>query len=260
MEILLKIIFFFVGASVGSFLNVLIYRLPLGLSVVSPRSSCPGCKTPIAWYLNIPVLSYLLLRGKCLSCKNSIPLFYFLTEVLMGLISLNFMPDLSAPQTLFTYYISMSVLAVFLAQFIIDLKHKLLPDVLNLYLAFVLFIASVIEFPILHWVLGGAIGFGFPYLITWLFYKYSGKIGLGGGDIKLYGALGIYLGPVGVMTNIFMSCFLGSVVTLALIGLKIVKRDDYIPFGPYILVISTFQIFFPDSFTQVLKFLGLSLY
>lgn len=178
----------------------------------------------------------------------------------MGLISLNFMPDLSQPQTLFTYYISMSVLAVFLAQFVIDLKHKLLPDVLNLYLAFVLFVASIVEYPILHWVLGAAIGFGFPYLITWIFYKYSGKVGLGGGDIKLYGALGIYLGPVGVMTNIFMSCFLGSVVTLALIALKIVKRDDYIPFGPYILVISTFQIFFPDSFTQVLRFLGLSLY
>lgn len=253
-------IFFFVGASIGSFLNVLIHRLPIGQSVVYPRSSCPSCRTQIPWYLNLPTISYVFLRGKCRVCHFQIPFFYFLVEILMGLISLNLMPNLNYPQTYFEYYLGMSILGVFLAQFIIDLRHKLLPDYLNLYLAFVLFLASVLRFPATHWILGGLLGFGFPYLITWMFYKYSGKIGLGGGDIKLYGALGIYLGPVGVMTNIFLSCFLGSIVTLLLIFMKIVRREDYIPFGPFILVVSTFQIFFPDSFTQLLKIIGLSLY
>lgn len=259
MEILNTIIFFFIGASIGSFLNVIIYRLPRELNIVHPRSTCPHCSKLIPWYLNLPVISFLLLKAKCFYCKGSIPFSYFMVEVLMGLVSVLLIPDLNKPETFFQYYFAMSILSVFLAHFVIDLQFKLLPDSLNLYLAFVFFLASLLQFSWQFWLLGGLIGFGFPYLITWIFYKYSGKIGLGGGDIKLYGALGIYLGPVGVMTNIFMSCFLGSVITLMLIGLKKVSRNDYIPFGPFILVISVLQIFLPDQFGWILDALGLSL-
>lgn len=230
------------------------------MSIAHPRSTCPHCKKLIPWYLNLPVVTFLLIKAKCFYCKGKIPNTYFLVEVLMGLVSLMLIPEHSRPETYFQYYFSMSVLSVFLAHFIIDFQFKLLTDSLNLYLAFVFLLGSVIQFSWQYWLLGGLIGFGFPYLITWIFYKYSGKIGLGGGDIKLYGALGIYLGPVGVMTNIFMSCFLGSVVTLLLIGLKKVKRDDYIPFGPFILIISVVQIFLPEYFGWILKSLGLSLH
>jgi leader peptidase (prepilin peptidase)/N-methyltransferase len=154
----------------------------------------------------------------------------------------------------------MSIFSVFVAHFVIDLQFKILPDVLNLYLAFIIGSFSIVFNPWWFWALGGAIGFGFPYIITWAFYKYSGKVGLGGGDIKLYGALGLYLGPVGVMTNIFMSCFLGSVVTLLLIGLKLFKREDFIPFGPFIIVVGFFQIFLPEQFSWLLNVLGLQVY
>lgn len=260
MDYVLLFLFFMIGASLGSFLNVLIYRLPRGLSPVLPRSQCPSCRYLIPWYWNIPIVSYSLLRGRCRQCGYRIPISYFLVELILGLASLIFMPDLSQVETLYHYFFLMSIFGVFSAHFVIDLQFKILPDALNLYLAFILGSFSLVYNPWWHWVLGACLGFGFPYLITWLFYKYSGKVGLGGGDIKLYGALGLYLGPIGVMTNIFMSCFLGSVVTLTLIALKLFKREDFIPFGPFIIIVAFFQIFLPEQFTWLLEFLGLRVY
>jgi len=96
-----------------------------------------------------------------------------------------------------------------------------------------------------HWVIGGAVGFGGPLLVTWLFYKIRGQVGLGGGDIKLYGILGLYLGPMGIMLTIFLSCFVGAVVGLTLIAFKKTSKDRPMAFGPAILMVAAFQIYFP---------------
>ena len=133
----------------------------------------------------------------------------------------------------------------------IDIRHKLLPDSLNLYLAAVLLAFAAIQFHWQHIALGALVGGGFTFTITWLFYKIRGQIGLGGGDIKLYAALGLYLGPVDVIHNIFMSCFLGAIVGLTLIALKKLDKKNPIPFGPFIIAVGFFQIFFPDVFAQV---------
>lgn len=256
----LLFLFFMIGASIGSFLNVIIYRLPIGESPVRPRSKCPSCDDLIPWYWNIPVFSYIALKGRCRKCNYGIPISYFFIEVIMGLASLVFLPNFSRVEALYDYIFFMSVLSVFVAHFVIDIKFKILPDALNIYLAFILGSFSIVFNSLWFWIIGGAIGFGFPYLITWVFYKYSGKVGLGGGDIKLYGALGLFLGPVGVMTNIFMSCFLGSVITLLLIAAKLFKREDFIPFGPFIIVVAFAQIFLPEQFSWLLSTLGLQVY
>ena len=109
--------------------------------------------------------------------------------------------------------------------------------------------------PWTHWLIGGALGLGFPLLVSWAFYLLKGQVGLGGGDIKLYGALGFYLGPIGVMQNIFLSCFLGALVGIALIASKIIKRENPIPFGPFIIVVAAFQIFLESWFKHLIAYI-----
>jgi len=247
MQTLPIINFFFLcfGLLVGSFLNVVIYRVPRGLSVVSPRSSCPECSHMISWYENIPVISYLFLRGKCSECKSKISVKYPLIELAIGVISFMLAPKFLTPQSLFHFSFYFSIACVFICHFLIDIEHYILPDKLNLYLLSVTLPYVFIFYPFNHWLLGGAIGFLGPFIVTYLFYKLRGQIGLGGGDIKLFGILGLILGPVGILKTVFFSCLLGSIIGIGLIALKKMKRDSPLAFGPYILIAATLQIFFP---------------
>jgi leader peptidase (prepilin peptidase)/N-methyltransferase len=140
--------------------------------------------------------------------------------------------------------------------FIVDIKHQILPDGINLYLAAMFLVAAFFGKTYLHWIGGGLIGFGFPYLISYLFYKIKGQIGLGGGDIKLWGALGIYLGPLGILQNIFLSCFVGAIFGGTLIAFKVIKRENHIPFGPFIIISASFQIFFTSYFEDLLRYIS----
>lgn len=252
--VLLFLVFCF-GSCLGSFLNVVIHRLPLGISVVTPRSRCPSCEKLIYWYENIPLVSFLFLRGKCSECEFKISKRYPAVEMLCGVIALVLFLDVQSIIDLYFYAFYLSVALIFVAQFLIDIDHKLLPDSLNLYLACILLAYSVMQFSWQHIVVGALIGGGFPFLVTWIFYKLRGQIGLGGGDIKLYAALGLYLGPLDVVLNIFLSCFLGAVIGLLLIAFKKMNKQNPIPFGPFILVIATLQIFFPDLYSQVRAFI-----
>lgn len=223
------------------------------MSVVTPRSKCPGCEKPIFWFENIPIVSFLFLKGKCSECGITISKRYPLVELISGLACLFFYSQVSSIEGLYFFAFKYSVFLIFLAQFLIDLDHKLLPDSLNLYLAVILLAYSVMQYNWQHIVLGVLIGGGFPFLITWIFYKIRGQIGLGGGDIKLWGALGIFLGPVVIVQNIFLSCFLGALVGLFLIAINKLDKKNPIPFGPFIITVGAFQIFFPDLYTQVMK-------
>tara|TARA_Y100000385_G_C12606192_1_gene430945 strand:- start:190 stop:516 length:327 start_codon:yes stop_codon:yes gene_type:complete len=106
----------------------------------------------------------------------------------------------------------------------------------------------------MYWLMGGAIGFLGPLIVTWVFYKLRGQIGLGGGDIKLFGILGLLLGPVGIMHNIFMSCFVGAIIGILLIATKRMNKDTALAFGPYIIVVASFQIYFPNYFKMINPF------
>lgn len=195
-----------------------------------------------------------MLRGKCSYCGEKISWQYPLIELLCCLIAVLLAPNKFKAEQFLIFAFYFSVFCVFLAHFIIDLRHQILPDGLNLYLALLFFGHSLIFRSWQHWLLGGFIGFGMPLLITWLFYKLRGKIGLGGGDIKLFGALGIFLGPLHVIYNIFLSCMLGSVVGIFLILLKKMDAQKAIPFGPYIIIVAALQIFFPNVMSHFFKF------
>lgn len=255
-EILFKFCFFFFGASIGSFLNVVIIRLPKAQSLSKTRSHCPNCNKLIFWYENIPVISFLFLRARCSNCQSKISWQYPITELLFGLLAIFLMPQkIFFLDSWLSFLFQFSTFSTFYCLFVIDLKHKLLPDKLNAYLALNLLLMAVLKFSWTHYLLGALIGFAFPYLVTWIFYKIQGKIGLGGGDIKLFCALGIYLGPIGIIHNIFFSCFLGAIISGILMLLRFIKRDTAIPFGPFIIVTGIIQIFFADHFSWLLSFL-----
>lgn len=253
--IYLKIFGFLVGASLGSFLNVLIYRLPIRSDFIFERSHCPSCKKQIPWYYNIPLFSFIMLRAKCAYCASRIPLSYFLIELAGGLVGLWLVPDFFHLSAMTLFFVDLTILTVFGAIIGIDLKHHLIPDGLNIYLAVVFLMIAVFQYSWLHWLLGGLVGFGVPFLVTVAFYKIKGQIGLGGGDIKLFGALGIILGPLGIIENIFFSCFLGSVIGILLLLSKRMDRKSPIPFGPFIVMTAIVQIYLPHYFNGIKSWL-----
>jgi leader peptidase (prepilin peptidase)/N-methyltransferase len=246
MEIFYSIYFFIFGLLIGSFLNVVILRLPVKNDLVKTRSACPKCGAQLKWYHNIPLISFLALRGKCAFCGTRISWRYPLIELLTGLISFWLLPDDMSTQSLAQYFFYFTVACIFICHFMIDLDHHLLLDSLNLYLLVTVLSYSIFYHSWQYWVIGGVIGFGAPLLVTWLFYKLRGQVGLGGGDIKLYGILGIFFGPIGVMFTIFLSCMIGAVLGLTLISLNKMTKDKPMAFGPSILFVAAFQIFFPD--------------
>jgi prepilin signal peptidase PulO-like enzyme (type II secretory pathway) len=233
------------GLLIGSFLNVVIIRLPLKKDIIQTRSACPSCATQLRWYHNIPVLSFLLLRGKCGFCGARISWQYPLIEILTGLVAYWLSPTGYSLEAITQFLFYFTIACVFICHFMIDLEHHLLLDSLNLYLLAVVFSHALFYYSWQYWLIGGGIGFGAPLLVTWLFYKMRGQIGLGGGDIKLYGILGILLGPIGVMFTIFLSCFIGAIFGLVMIALKKMTKDRPMAFGPAILIVAAFQIFFP---------------
>ena len=243
------------GVLVGSFLNALIYRLPRNINIALPRSSCTNCKKIIAWYENIPVISYLFLRGKCSGCETRISIGYPLVELFAGVVAFLMAPKDISPPSLLNFFFFFSVFCAFLVHFIVDLRHQILPDSINIFLGLLFLCVSFLNHSWTYWLSGGAIGFLFPLTVTWVFYLLKGQVGLGGGDIKLFGALGLYLGPVGIMQTIFFSCFLGAVVGILLMGLKIIKRENPIPFGPFIIIVAALQIFLPQIFNHLLSYI-----
>lgn len=243
-----------VGAIVGSFLNVLIHRLPRGEDVVFARSACPACGARIPFYFNIPLVSYLWLRGKCRACAGPIRLRYPLVEALTALLFLLALPDSVDGASLYGYVLTVAVGAALIVHLFIDLEHRLLLDKVNFYLLFLLLPYGVVFHTPAHWLGGALLGFGGPFLVSWAFYKLRGKIGLGGGDIKLWGVLGLFLGPAGVLENIFLSCLLGSLVGIFLIWRGRYDAEAGIPFGPYIIVVAFGQILFPAALNAVSVF------
>jgi leader peptidase (prepilin peptidase)/N-methyltransferase len=243
------------GLIVGSFLNALIYRLPRGINIAFPRSSCVECKKIITWYENIPVFSYLFLRGKCSGCGVKISWEYPLVEIICGIFAICIAPHDLSPGSLLNFFFYFGIFSAFTVHFIVDLKHQILPDSINIYLASIFLLVSVLTMSWTHWLIGGAIGLGFPLLVSWVFYLLKGQIGLGGGDIKLYGALGLYLGPIGILQNIFLSCFLGALVGISLIATKIIKRESPIPFGPFIILVGAVQIFAEEWFKHLMSYI-----
>ena len=200
------------GVCVGSFLNVVIYRVPLGMSLAKPDSHCPQCKYKLKWSDNIPVLSYIFLGGKCRNCKQHIPFRYTAVELvnmLAWLASVWLFWDESKVFAGITALVASLLICVFF----IDLEHMLVFDRFVIMLA-VLGVISIFFDPTYNWrshVIGGVAGFGFLYGVHALFYYGFKKDALGGGDIKLTGAVGLLLGWERLLLAIVIASLSASV-------------------------------------------------
>lgn len=232
------------GASVGSFSNVCIYRVPLHLSIVHPGSYCPNCKTPLAPWDNIPVLSYLFLRGKCRYCGSGISLRYPVVELLTALFYLLLYIKFDLPVAI-TYAILVSALLVIT---FIDIDHMIIPNVITFPGIPIGLVLTYFFLPhsIMDSVIGMLGGSGFFLLTFFTYLIIMGKEGLGMGDVKMIAMIGAFLGWEKVFLTIFLASLLGSIIGI------IIERSfkARIPFGPFLASGAVLSIFFGDKLIE----------
>jgi len=238
------------GLMVGSFLNVCIFRLPRELSIVTPRSFCPRCRSPIRWYDNIPLFSYIILLGKCRNCKRGIPIRYPAVEIISALFSWYVFYHFRAwPPYVIYYLLLISPLIVIT---FIDIEHKIIPDVITIP-CIAAGVAS--RFILMHgkWTSVGGdtlagilVGGGSLAIIAFVYEWFKKREGLGGGDIKLAAMLGAFFGWKGVIFILFISSFIGSLV--GVIFLILFKKDfKYaMPYGPFLAAGALIHLFWGD--------------
>ncbi len=252
-----QVLAFVLGCCIGSFLNVVVYRLPAGKSLVTPGSQCPRCGHPIAFYDNIPVLSYFILRGKCRACKAPFSGRYALVEALCGLFALMLFRRYGIHPQLF---IELLFVYGLVAIAFIDLDTYLIPDVLSLSGVVLGFVLSFFT-PRLDWIdslLGILLGGGLFYALAVGYQAVRHQDGLGGGDIKLLGMIGAFLGVSGVLLTIAIASIVGAVV-----GIIVMKRQKtglaaMVPFGPFLSLGALVYLFWGQSLIDwyVSSFLG----
>lgn len=226
-------IVFCLGACIGSFLNVCIWRLPRSESIVHPGSKCPACGAPIRFYDNIPIISYLLLLGKCRRCKAGISLRYPLVEALAGFLAaaLLFRFGLGVDFAVYLVFIAALVVITF-----IDLDLRIIPDVISLSGIPLGLAASFVPggLTFRDSLLGVLLGGGSLLLVAWGYHQLTGKEGMGGGDIKLLAMIGGFIGWQGVCFTIFVASATGSVVGALLMLFARKDLKFAVPFGPFL--------------------------
>ena len=255
------------GLCIGSFLNVCIHRLPTDQSITDPpRSQCPFCDSPIRFFDNIPLLSFLWLRGRCRSCQKPISIRYPLVELLSGFFAILTYMKFGATFESLIYYVFVSTLIVIT---FIDIDHQIIPDVISLPGIAVFFAASFFQrrtigfFKILpdniaisltslhippttcNAILGIIAGGGSLYLVAWIYYVITGKEGMGGGDIKLLAMIGALIGWEGVFFTIFVGSAVGTAAgIIIMLSARLLDTKLRLPFGPFLAIGAITYIFF----------------
>jgi len=254
-----------VSLCIGSFLNVVIYRLPVMMqrewqsecrllledeltvnkskqantsepfNLVKPNSTCPKCKTAIKPWQNIPVISWILLKGKCASCSNPISVRYPAVEAITAILSLIIAYSFGATEHALLYIF---VTWILVALTFIDIDHMLLPDQLTLPLVWLALIAAVAGITITpsDAVMGAAFGYLSLWSVFWLFKLLTGKEGMGYGDFKLLAVFGALLGWQSLLTIILLSSVVGAIIGIALLSIQGKDKATPIPFGPYLAI------------------------
>ena len=241
------------GAIVGSFLNVVILRLPQeNASIAFPASHCPKCKAELHWYENVPVLSYLFLRGKCGHCGVKISIQYPLVELTMALLSLGLFAKFGVSFLFLGYFLFAASLLVII---VIDYYHYIIPDVIDLPGIVLGFLFSFFN-PLVSWqssLLGILVGGGFFWLVAWLFEVIRKKEGMGGGDIKLLAMIGAWLGWQSLPFVIFFSALTGAII--GSVGLYLLKREQssMIPYGPFLSVAALIYMYSSETISKYLQ-------
>ncbi|MEN8136772.1 MAG: prepilin peptidase [Thermodesulfobacteriota bacterium] len=234
------------GAIVGSFLNVVIIRIPQGDSIVFPSSHCPGCRTKLHWYDNIPIVSFILLRGRCRACKMRISRQYPLIELAMAVMAYALFARFSL-SLLFTIYFVFC--AALLAIILIDFYHQIIPDVISLPGILLGFAVSFIN-PLITWqssAIGILLGGGILYAIAAAYYLFTKREGMGGGDIKLLAMIGAFLGWQSLPFVIFGSSLLGSVVGIGAMLKQKKGGKTVIPYGPFLSIAAIIYLYYQQE-------------
>ena len=244
-----------IGSLFGSFANVSIYRLPLEKSVVGGRSYCPKCKKKIVWYDNIPIISYLLISGKCRKCKKSISTQYPIVEFL-HIISFIIIYFLFGVTT--TSLLLMILALTFIIIFFIDLKHYIIPNILTFPLMALGFIKSFDPnlnslFPnYINSLAGGIFGYVIIWSIIFFYKQVKNKEGMGLGDAKLLAVIGFWFGWVAIPFVIFSSSIVALILVVPSLLNKTRKFSSQIPFGPYIVIGCILYVIFIDQYKNLL--------
>jgi len=265
LKLYLDAVVFAFGAIVGSFLNVCIHRMPRDQSIVRPPSHCPSCDRPIRWWDNIPLVSYVVLRGRCRHCQARISPRYFLVELLTAFLFLASWlkyRDESLPLAAIYWLL----LAGFIAATFIDFEHYIIPNEITVGgLAAGLVISAV--YPALHqaetWLgglawsaLGAVVGGGVLLAVALLGEKIFKKEAMGMGDVKLLAAIGAFLGWQAALFSVFASSLVGGVVGLTLVLAGGKEWSSRIPYGPYIVFGAVLWMFWgPELVRWYLNFL-----
>jgi leader peptidase (prepilin peptidase) / N-methyltransferase len=275
-------IFGILGLLIGSFLNVVIYRLPKMMekqwaaevaeyndankgeaapkeatfNLMLPRSCCPKCSHQIQWFENIPVLSYLFLRGKCSACKTPISLRYPTIELITGALFFYCIWRWEATPTGLAWC---GFSATLLALSMIDWDTTLLPDDMTLPLLWAGLLLSglkIINVPLESALWGAALGYFSLWLIYWIFKLITGKEGMGYGDFKLFAALGAWFGWQALIPIILMASVIGAIIGIALKFSSKLREGGYVPFGPFLGLAGFSAMFFGPQ--AILKLVGLA--
>jgi leader peptidase (prepilin peptidase) / N-methyltransferase len=245
-------IVFIVGAIVGSFLNVCISRIPNGESVIHPPSHCPKCRAPIPFFHNIPLVSYLLLRGRCCSCGERISFRYFAVELLMAALAVFLLDQFGLG---FAFVVGFVFVAALIVISFIDLDVRIVPDVISLPGIVIGLLFSVVGHYLisdpsgvvptpLGALIGVLVGGGFLLAVAWIYEKFTGVEGMGGGDIKLLAMIGAFLGWPSIPLTLFFSSLGGSVIGLTIMLVKGVDRRYALPFAPFLCLGALVYLFF----------------
>ena len=232
MKCILSLMIFIIGSCLGSFYGCMGYRIPNKINTIKPGSFCANCKKPLKWYMNIPLFSYIFLKGKCYYCKKKIGISNFLLELFTGLTFLLFYNMCGFTMNFFVLVVLVSVLAVTL---ISDICYYYISDrvialgILSIYIIHFIFEKS--NFKLLEFTITGIVMFVSMLCIKLLGDKIFKKESLGGGDIKLMGLMGLTLGSI--ITS-FISLFISSL--LALVYSLFNRKNNIIPFGPFLII------------------------
>jgi leader peptidase (prepilin peptidase)/N-methyltransferase len=252
MLFLMNFFAFIFGAAIGSFLNVCIFRLPAETSIIRPASRCPKCLHPLRFYDNIPLMSYILLRGKCRDCGATISSRYPLVELTTALLALLLFMKFGLTLNFLIFFIFTAVLIVIT---FIDLDHQIIPDVITLPGIPLFFLAAVFLVKEVTWcdaLLGLLIGGGMLFVIALVYELITKREGMGGGDIKLLAMIGGFLGWKSLMFVLLFSSFSGAIVGIAAM---IINKQDMkyaVPFGPFLSAAAVAYLFWGDAFMRLL--------
>lgn len=251
MDIVLSVFFFVVGAAVGSFLNVCIFRIPEGKSIVLPSSHCFSCGKPIHFYDNIPILSFLILRGACRNCGTKLSFQYPAVELLTGVMSFVLYRTCGLSFSfLFTFLFTAALIVITF----IDLRHQIIPHALTLpgipffYFAAVFFMGL----PPLDGFLGIMIGAGSLYFVAVYYEALTGREGMGGGDINLIAMMGGFWGWKSLIYIILVASFAGAIIGITLMIGKGKDTKYAVPFGPFLSIGAVSYLFFGEYWVRFL--------